>query len=57
MVNLVLTCGTLITQVNTFYSHRNDPKTPLEEQIKAFDEQLREGKIRAVRLSSLGTIS
>src|SRR5213079_3327610 len=38
--------------VDIFYSHRIDPKTPLEETIGALDTAVRLGKARYVGISS-----
>lgn len=36
--------------VNVLHVHRADPATPLEEQIRAFDEQIKLGHCKAVSL-------
>lgn len=38
--------------VDLYYAHRDDPQTPLEQSLGAFDELVREGKVRAVGLSN-----
>jgi L-glyceraldehyde 3-phosphate reductase len=40
--------------VDIFYSHRFDPRTPLEETIGALDAAVRAGKARYVGISSYG---
>ena len=35
-----------IDTVDLYYAHRDDPDTPLQETLGAFDELIREGKIR-----------
>lgn len=32
--------------IDLYYAHRDDPKTPLEETLRAFDALVREGKVR-----------
>ncbi|WP_036318527.1 aldo/keto reductase [Microbacterium indicum] len=41
-----------IDEVDIFYSHREDPATPLEETIGALDTLVRQGKARYVGISS-----
>lgn len=41
-----------IDYVDIFYSHRFDPRTPLEETIAALDVAVRAGKVRYVGVSS-----
>jgi aryl-alcohol dehydrogenase (NADP+) len=38
--------------VDLYYAHEDDPETPLEETLAAFDELVRAGKIRRVGLSN-----
>jgi L-glyceraldehyde 3-phosphate reductase len=40
--------------VDIFYSHRFDPRTPLQETMGALDSAVREGKARYVGISSYG---
>ena len=40
--------------VDIFYSHRFDPRTPLEETMGALDTAVRQGKARYVGISSYG---
>jgi L-glyceraldehyde 3-phosphate reductase len=40
--------------VDIFYSHRFDPRTPLEETMRALDTAVRSGKARYVGISSYG---
>jgi aryl-alcohol dehydrogenase (NADP+) len=39
-------------RVDLYYAHRDDPDTPLEETLRAFDELVREGKVRHVAASN-----
>ncbi len=39
--------------LDLFYAHRDDPQTPLEETMAAFDRMLRAGKVRAIGASNL----
>jgi L-glyceraldehyde 3-phosphate reductase len=43
-----------LEHVDIFYSHRFDPKTPLEETMAALDTAVRSGKARYVGISSYG---
>jgi L-glyceraldehyde 3-phosphate reductase len=43
-----------LNHVDVFYSHRPDPRTPLEETIGALDTAVRTGKARYVGISSYG---
>ncbi len=38
--------------IDLYYAHRDDPSTPLEETLGAFDELVREGKVRHVAASN-----
>ena len=38
--------------VDLFYSHGDDPDTPIADQVRAFDALVRAGKIRAIGLSN-----
>jgi aryl-alcohol dehydrogenase-like predicted oxidoreductase len=39
-------------RVDLYYAHRDDPQTPLEETLGAFDELVREGKVRHIAASN-----
>ncbi len=39
--------------LDLFYAHRDDPQTPLEETMGAFDRLIRAGKVRAIGASNL----
>lgn len=41
-----------IEQIDLYYAHRDDPNTPLEETLGAFDELVREGKARTIGASN-----
>jgi L-glyceraldehyde 3-phosphate reductase len=43
-----------LDHVDIFYSHRFDPRTPLEETMGALDAAVRQGKARYVGISSYG---
>ena len=38
--------------IDLYYQHRDDPKTPLEQSLEAFQRLREEGKIRAIGLSN-----
>src|SRR6185436_2630634 len=38
--------------IDLYYAHRDDPKTPLEETLRAFDRLVREGKVRYIAASN-----
>ncbi len=38
--------------VDLYYTHRDDPETPLEETLGTFDELVREGKVRHIAASN-----
>ena len=40
-------------RLDLFYAHRDDPQTPLEETMAAFDRLLHAGKVRAIGASNL----
>jgi aryl-alcohol dehydrogenase-like predicted oxidoreductase len=40
-------------RIDLYYSHRDDHETPLEETMKAFDQLIRAGKVRAIGASNL----
>ena len=39
-------------RIDLYYAHRDDPKTPLEETLPAFDALVREGKVRHIAASN-----
>ena len=39
-------------RIDLYYAHRDDPSTPLEETVAAFDALVRAGRVRAVALSN-----
>jgi aryl-alcohol dehydrogenase-like predicted oxidoreductase len=41
-----------VEQIDLYYAHRDDPNTPLEETLGAFDALVREGKVRAIGASN-----
>lgn len=40
-------------RLDLYYAHRDDPATPLEETMEAFDRLIRAGKVRAIGASNL----
>ncbi|MCQ4084484.1 aldo/keto reductase [Streptomyces sp. RB6PN25] len=40
--------------IDLYYTHRDDPATPVEEFIGALDELVREGKVRHIGASNIG---
>jgi len=40
-------------RLDLYYAHRDDPQTPLEETMEAFDRLIRAGKVRAIGASNL----
>lgn len=40
-------------RLDVYYAHRDDPATPLEETMEAFDRLIRAGKVRAIGASNL----
>jgi aryl-alcohol dehydrogenase-like predicted oxidoreductase len=40
-------------RLDLYYAHRDDPATPLEETMRAFDRLIRAGKVRAIAASNL----
>jgi len=40
-------------RLDLYYAHRDDPETPLEETMSAFDRLIRAGKVRAIGASNL----
>jgi len=41
-----------VDHIDLYYSHGDDPTTPLEETLGAFDELIRAGKVRAIAASN-----
>jgi aryl-alcohol dehydrogenase-like predicted oxidoreductase len=41
-----------IDRIDLYYAHKDDPKTPLEETLRAFDALVREGKVRYIAASN-----
>jgi hypothetical protein len=41
-----------IDTIDLYYAHRDDPDTPMEETLEAFDRLVREGKVRALGASN-----
>ena len=41
-----------VDRIDLYYAHRDDPKTPLEETLGAFDRLVRSGKVRYVAASN-----
>ncbi len=41
-----------VDQIDLYYSHGDDPETPLAEMLGAFDELIRAGKVRAIAASN-----
>jgi aryl-alcohol dehydrogenase-like predicted oxidoreductase len=41
-----------IDTIDLYYAHRDDPDTPVEETLEAFDRLVREGKVRALGASN-----
>jgi aryl-alcohol dehydrogenase-like predicted oxidoreductase len=40
-------------RIDLYYSHRDDPATPLEETMEAFDKLVKSGKVRAIGASNV----
>ncbi|HJT65916.1 MAG TPA: aldo/keto reductase, partial [Pyrinomonadaceae bacterium] len=40
--------------IDLYQSHKDDPSTPLEETLEAYDQLIREGKVRAIGASNYG---
>ena len=38
--------------IDLYQSHKDDPETPLEETLEAYDQLIREGKVRAIGASN-----
>ncbi len=43
-----------VETIDLYYAHRDDPGTPLEESLEAFDRLVRAGKVRALGASNYG---
>lgn len=41
-----------VDRIDLYYAHRDDPATPVEETLEAFDRLVREGKVRALGASN-----
>jgi hypothetical protein len=41
-----------VEAIDLYYAHQDDPKTPMEETLLAFDRLVREGKVRALGASN-----
>ena len=41
-----------VDRIDLYYAHRDDPKTPLEDTLRAFDGLVRQGKVRYVAASN-----
>ena len=41
-----------VDRIDLYYAHEDDPETPLEETMRAFDELVRQGLVRAVAASN-----
>lgn len=39
-------------RIDLYYAHKDDPETPLEETLQAFDRLVRDGKVRAIGASN-----
>ncbi|GAA2739319.1 aldo/keto reductase [Kitasatospora cinereorecta] len=42
-----------VERIDLFYTHKDDPATPVEEIVTALDELVREGKVRALGASNI----
>lgn len=43
-----------IERIDLYYAHKDDPDTPLEQTLEAFDRLIRAGKVRAIGASNYG---
>ncbi len=43
-----------VERIDVYYAHRDDPDTPLEESLSAFDRLVRDGKVRCLGASNYG---
>lgn len=41
-----------VETIDLYYAHKDDPETPLEETLEAFDRLVRAGKVRAIAASN-----
>ena len=41
-----------VDRIDLYYAHEDDPETPLEETLGAFDELVRQGLVRAIAASN-----
>src|SRR5262249_9401581 len=41
-----------VERIDLYYAHRDDPSTPLEETLRAFDDLVRAGKVRWIGASN-----
>ena len=41
-----------VDRIDLYYAHEDDPKTPLDESLAAFDRLVRDGKVRAIGASN-----
>jgi aryl-alcohol dehydrogenase-like predicted oxidoreductase len=41
-----------VEAIDLYYAHQEDPKTPVEESLRAFDRLVRDGKVRALGASN-----
>ena len=41
-----------VDQIDLYYAHRDDPETPLEESLRAFDALVRQGVVRQIAASN-----
>jgi aryl-alcohol dehydrogenase-like predicted oxidoreductase len=41
-----------VDRIDLYYAHRDDPKTPLDETLRAFDALVRAGKVRHIAASN-----
>ncbi|GLZ33247.1 NADP-dependent aryl-alcohol dehydrogenase [Lentzea sp. NBRC 105346] len=42
-----------VDHIDLYYSHRDDPATPLEESLAAYDRLVRDGKVRYIAASNI----
>jgi aryl-alcohol dehydrogenase-like predicted oxidoreductase len=43
--------------IDLYQSHKDDPETPLEETLEAYDQLIKQGKVRAARLAEALNVS
>jgi aryl-alcohol dehydrogenase-like predicted oxidoreductase len=41
-----------VEAIDLYYAHQEDPKTPVEESLRAFDRLVKDGKVRAIGASN-----